>query len=86
MTNKKRLMTYLKPLRGALIIATIFSLLFVISQIAQPFLLGRALDASKANERDTFTIYVIVALVLAVIGTISAYIFEMTLSVAAAQL
>ena len=76
MDAKKRLFSYLKPLRNALIVATIFSLLFVASQIAQPFLLGRALDASKAANRELFNIYVIVALVLAIVGTISAYIFE----------
>ena len=76
MSTKKKLFSYLKPLKGALILATIFSLLFVVSQIAQPFLLGRALDASKNGNRDVFTTYVVVALVLAVLGTISAYIFE----------
>ena len=76
MSTKERLFSYLKPLKGALILATIFSLLFVVSQIAQPFLLGRALDASKEGGRDVFTTYVVVALVLAVLGTVSAYIFE----------
>ena len=76
MSTKERLLSYLKPLKGALILATIFSLLFVVSQIAQPFLLGRALDASKEGSRDVFTTYVIIALVLAVLGTISAYVFE----------
>ena len=76
MDAKKRLFSYLKPLRSALIVATIFSLLFVVSQIAQPFLLGRALDASKVNDRAAFNTYVVVALVLAVLGTLSAYIFE----------
>ena len=76
MDTKKRLMTYLKPLRGALIVATIFSLLFVIAQISQPFLLGRALDASKENNKELFNIYVFIALGLAVLGTISAYVFE----------
>ena len=76
MSTKKRLFSYLKPLRGALLLATVFSLLFVVSQIAQPFLLGRALDASKEGSRDIFSAYIVVALVLAVLGTISAYIFE----------
>ena len=76
MDTKKRLFTYLKPLRGALIVATIFSLLFVIAQISQPFLLGRALDASKDNNKELFNIYVFIALGLAILGTVSAYIFE----------
>ena len=76
MTAKKRLFTYLKPLKGALIIATLFALLFALAQISQPFLLGRALDASKDNNQELFNIYVFIALALAVLGIISAYIFE----------
>lgn len=76
MQVKERLFKYLKPMRKSLVIATIFSLLFVISQIAQPFLLGRALDASKEPNREAFNIYVIVSLVLAILGTIFAYLFE----------
>ena len=76
MTVKKRLFSYLKPLRASLIVAVIFALLFVIAQISQPFLLGKALDASKDNNPELFNIYVFVALGLAVLGVISAYIFE----------
>ena len=77
MTNKERLLSYLKPLRSTLFVATIFSFVFVVSQIAQPFLLGKALDASIIkNNRDTFNIYVIIALILAIVGTVCAYFFE----------
>ena len=76
MQAKERLFSYLKPMRKSLVIAIFFSLLFVISQISQPFLLGRALDASKEASRDAFNIYVIIALVLAVLGTVFAYLFE----------
>lgn len=76
MTNKERLLTYLKPLRSALIIAVVFSLAFVASQIAQPFLLGKALDASINDDRSAFNIYVIIALILAILGIVCAYFFE----------
>ena len=76
MTVKKRLFNYLKPLRASLIVAVIFALLFVIAQISQPFLLGKALDASKDNNPEFFNIYVFIALGLAVLGVVSAYIFE----------
>ena len=76
MTAKQRLFTYLKPLRSALIVAVIFALFFVIAQISQPFLLGKALDASKDNNQDLFNIYVFIALGLAILGVVSAYIFE----------
>lgn len=72
MEAKKRLFSYLKPFKGSLVLASIFSLLFVAAQISQPFLLGRALDA----DRDGFILYIIISLVLAVIGVASAYIFE----------
>ena len=76
MTVKKRLFSYLKPLRASLIVAVIFALLFVIAQISQPFLLGKALDASKDNNSELFNIYIFIALGLAVLGVVSAYIFE----------
>ena len=76
MTAKQRLFTYLKPLRSALIIAVIFALFFVIAQISQPFLLGKALDASKDNNQVLFNIYIFIALGLAILGVVSAYIFE----------
>ena len=76
MTVKKRLFSYLKPLRASLIVAVIFALLFVIAQISQPFLLGKALDASKDNNSELFNIYVFIAFGLAVLGVVSAYIFE----------
>ena len=63
-------------MRKSLIFAFIFALLFVASQLAQPFLLGRSLDASKENAENIFNIYLIVALVLAVLGTVFDYLFE----------
>ena len=72
MRAKQRLLTYLKPFTSYLVVALVFALLFVIAQIGQPFLLGKALDANKQE----FFIYVFVALGLAVLGTIFAYLFE----------
>ena len=80
MDNKKRLFTYLKPFKTSLIIGTLFSLLFVASQISQPFLLGRALDASKNNNHYEFLVYTLIALGLAVLGTICAYLFELIIA------
>ena len=80
MDSKKRLFTYLKTIKPSLILGTIFSLLFVVAQIAQPFLLGKALDASKLDNHNGFLVYTLIALGLAVLGTISAYIFEVVVS------
>ncbi len=76
MNAKNRLFAYLKAKRGQLMLALLFALLFVVAQIAQPFLLGRALDASKDNNQNAFNIYIFVALGLVVIGVIFGYLFE----------
>ena len=76
MKARSRLYAYLKAKRGQLALALLFALLFVIAQIAQPFLLGKALDASKDNNQNAFNIYIFVALGLVVIGVIFGYLFE----------
>ena len=76
MSNRDRLFKYLKPMRKLLIVAMVFALLFVVAQISQPFLLGKALDASKASNYQYYYIYTFIALGLAIGGTIFAYIFE----------
>ena len=77
MKAKERLFAYLKPMRKSIVIALVFSLLYVVSQIAQPFLLGKALDASSdPNQHTVFYTYVFIALGLVIIGTVFAYFFE----------
>ena len=69
-------MTYLKPMRKSLIVAMVFALLFVIAQIAQPFLLGKAIDAAGFSRSVKYYIYTFIALGLAIGGIIFAYLFE----------
>lgn len=76
MTAKERLLHYLKQYRKSLVFALLFALVFVTANLAQPFLLGRALDASKVDNFDLFKIYLIVSFVLAIVGTIFDYFFE----------
>ena len=76
MKTKERLFAYLKLERKSLVIAVFFALLFVIAQIAQPFLLGKALDSSVVDNLTSFNIYVYIALGLIVIGVICGYLFE----------
>ena len=80
MSNKERLFKYLKPMCKLLVVAIIFALLFVASQISQPFLLGKALDASKEGNRNAFDAYTYIALGLAVLGTVFSYFFELIVS------
>lgn len=77
MKIRERLLLYLKPHVKTLVLALFFALLFVVSHLGQPFLLGRALDASKNDEYSLFAIYLIVALALAIVGTVFDYLFEL---------
>ena len=76
MNARNRLFAYLKAKRGQLMLAILFALLFVVAQIAQPFLLGRALDASKENDQTAFYLNIFIALGLVVIGVVFGYLFE----------
>lgn len=76
MDYKARFLSYLKPERKRVVLIAIFVLLFVIAQLSQPFLIGRALDAVLTKEFVTFLIYIIVCSSLAFIGVLSGYIFE----------
>ena len=76
MNNKKRLFSYLKPFKSLLFLSMVFALFFVVSQLSQPFLLGKALDASRAKNAQDFYVFVFVALGLVLLGVIADYIFE----------
>lgn len=81
MSNKKRVWYYLRAQKGLLIVSVLFGLFFVISQMAQPFLLGLTLDYAKDNNNQAFYICLIISLVLAVVGTVFSYFFEYLIGV-----
>ena len=76
MTSKQRILYYLKEQKARLIVSTIFGLLFVISQMAQPFLLGLTLDYARNSQNTAFYICLGVSLGLVIIGTVFDYFFE----------
>ena len=76
MTSKQRILHYLKEQKARLIVSTIFGLLFVISQMAQPFLLGLTLDYARNSQNNAFYICLGVSLGLVIIGTVFDYFFE----------
>ena len=76
MTSKQRILHYLKEQKARLIVSTIFGLLFVISQMAQPFLLGLTLDYARNSQNTAFYICLGISLGLVIIGAIFDYFFE----------
>lgn len=77
MSDKKRFLTYLKYEKKNVVFLFLAALLFVIGQLSQPFLLGRALDYGRASDNKSFIIMLVTSLALAILGTFSGYLFEM---------
>ena len=80
MSVRERLFAYLKPMRKSLVVAVVFSLVYVAAQIAQPFLLGKALDSSITKDGGAFNAFVFVALALVILGTVFAFLFEVIIT------
>lgn len=76
MSDKKRFLTYLKYEKKNVVFLFLAALLFVIGQLSQPFLLGRALDYGRTSDNKSFIIMLVTSLALAIIGTFSGYLFE----------
>ena len=76
MTNKKRILHYLGLEKTLLIVSVIFGMIFVISQMAQPFILGLTLDYARSNNSQAFYITLVISLGLSILGTIVDYFFE----------
>ena len=76
MDYKKRFFNYLKPEIKHVVMVCVFVLLFVLTQLSQPYLIGKALDYILEGDLTTFIIILSVCGGLAVIGVISGYFFE----------
>lgn len=81
MDYKKRFFSYLAPQKKKIALMSISVLLFLIAQLSQPYIVGKALDSALAGQKDTFFVFIIVTLVLSVIGAIADFFFEYYVSV-----
>ena len=75
-TSKKRFLFYLKAEKKNVFFLVLTALLFVVAQLSQPFLLGKALDYGRESNNSMFITMLAIALGLAVLGTFTGYIFE----------
>ena len=80
MSSKERLMFYLKKHISKIIIALLFAMLFTSIQLIEPFLLGKALDASRSLDSNLFNTYLYISLGLIFVGVIANYLFELIIS------
>lgn len=80
MDIKKRFLTYLYPQKKKIVLVSISVLLFLIAQLSQPFIVGKALDQATSGNRDGFLILIGVTLSLSVLGAIADFFFEYLVS------
>lgn len=81
MNFKKRFFSYLIPQKKLIVTVSVFVLIFLLSQLSQPFLVGKALNAALAGNKDSFLVIVIVCFVLSLLGAIADFVFEYSVGI-----
>ena len=76
MEIKKRFLSYLKPEIKNIILIFFLVTIFVIAQLGQPFLIGKALDSAIELNGTKFFINIIICAVLSILGVFAGYFFE----------
>lgn len=81
MNFKKRFFSYLIPQKKLIVTVSIFVLIFLLSQLSQPFLVGKALNAALAGNKDSFLVIIIVCFALSLLGAIADFVFEYSVGI-----
>ena len=81
MNFKKRFFSYLIPQKKLIVTVSVFVLIFLLSQLSQPFLVGKALNAALADNKDSFLVIVIVCFALSLLGAIADFVFEYSVGI-----
>ena len=81
MNFKKRFFSYLIPQKKLIITVSVFVLIFLLSQLSQPFLVGKALNAALAGNKDSFLVIVIICFALSLLGAIADFVFEYSVGI-----
>lgn len=76
MDYKNRFFNYLKPMKTTLVLVFITALIFVTSQLSQPFLMGKAINYALDNNTMVFYILALTSFLLSLFGAISDFFFE----------
>ena len=76
MDEKKRFLGYLKPMKKDILFLAFAVLIYLLSSLSQPLLVGNALDVALEGNSKVFTIYVVLTFVLSVLGAIFDFFFE----------
>ena len=81
MNFKKRFFSYLIPQKKLIVTVSVFVLIVLLSQLSQPFLVGKALNAALAGNKDSFLVIIIVCFALSLLGAIADFVFEYSVGI-----
>lgn len=81
MDYKKRFFSYLLPQKKLIFRVALFVLLFLVAQLSQPFLVGKALNAALDGKQNVFLIIIACCFGLSLIGAIADFIFEYSVGI-----
>ncbi|MBR0295549.1 MAG: ABC transporter ATP-binding protein [Bacilli bacterium] len=74
--NKAFLKRYVFIYKKDIALICLFVVLFLISQLSQPFIIGNMLDHALMNDKQTFVIEMVVLATLSLVGVFSNFAFE----------
>ena len=74
--NKQFVKKYLLNYKKDIFFICLFIVFFLISQLSQPFIIGKMMDQALNNDKNSFIIELIIISSLSIIGTFSNFIFE----------
>ncbi len=81
MDEKKRFVAYLLPEKKSIGVILFSVLVFLLSRLSQPFLVGKALDSALEGKEKVYLVLVLVTLGLSILGAVSDFVFEYTVGV-----
>ena len=81
MNSKKRFISYLLKERKQIVLIVLSALIFVICQLAQPFIIGLSLDNVISGDKQTFIIQLSICIVLSLLGVVMNYLFETSVAI-----
>lgn len=76
----KRFFTYLKKQTKTMIFSFLFVFIFLIAQLSQPLLIGKAIDYALYTNLSGFIACLVITFVLSILGAVSDFFFEYLIS------
>lgn len=72
----ERFLPYIKDQKVKIVISSLSVLIFLLAQLSQPFLVGKAIDSALSNDWNAFYICILITAILSLFGAVADFFFE----------